>query len=137
MLNININNLLIFIMLGLLLIIIVHLLIKKFNLKFEKLFYENFLDKIMKVKQGPELLDDKLFSDVIPYDNQEDGRIGLDRCLEECNGVCVEYGMTGNAHCFPKLEKQPVNYFNALRDDTFEKNDDERKNKNALFANLR
>lgn len=49
------------------------------------------------------LLNDPLFKDVIYYENNIDsGRLGLDMCIEECNGNCVEYGQTGNAYCFPK-----------------------------------
>jgi hypothetical protein len=49
------------------------------------------------------LLNDPLFSDVIYYENDmTTGRIGVDMCIEKCNGNCVEYGQTGNAYCFPK-----------------------------------
>jgi hypothetical protein len=49
------------------------------------------------------LLNDPLFKDVIYYENNnESGRLGLDMCIELCNGNCVEYGQTGNAYCFPK-----------------------------------
>jgi hypothetical protein len=49
------------------------------------------------------LLNDPLFKDVIYYENNvQTGRLGLDMCIEECNGNCVEYGQTGNAYCFPK-----------------------------------
>lgn len=54
----------------------------------------------------PKYLDDKLFQDVILYDNDEDGRLGLDKCYEELikneGGYCVEFGQTGNASYFPK-----------------------------------
>ena len=49
------------------------------------------------------LLNDPLFEDVIYYENDmTTGRIGLDQCIEKCDGNCVEYGQTGNAYCFPK-----------------------------------
>ena len=49
------------------------------------------------------LLNDPLFKDVIYYENNiQTGRLGLDMCIESCNGNCVEYGQTGNAYCFPK-----------------------------------
>lgn len=28
--------------------------------------------------------------------------LGIDRCVVKCGGNCVEYGLTGNAFCFPK-----------------------------------
>ena len=51
-----------------------------------------------------DILDDKLFSDVIYYmsDNDLDGDWGLDKCMDDCDGICVEFGMTTNAYCFPK-----------------------------------
>lgn len=59
---------------------------------------ENFLVG----ENRPHFLDDKLFQDVLTFDNDEDGRLGLDKCLESNCGICVEYGLTGNAICFPK-----------------------------------
>ena len=48
------------------------------------------------------LLNDPLFKDVIYYENNvETEKLGLDTCIEECNGNCVEYGQTGNSYCFP------------------------------------
>lgn len=52
-------------------------------------------------KRRPEILDDKLFNDIVTYDNDIDGRLGLDKCLEQCQGKCVEYGISGVAQCFP------------------------------------
>jgi hypothetical protein len=49
-----------------------------------------------------DLFHDPVMSDVTYYDNDDDGRLGLDKCIEKCkNGSCVEYGVTGHAHCFP------------------------------------
>jgi hypothetical protein len=56
---------------------------------------------INKVDFGPNLLNDKVFSDIITYQNNSDGRVGLDKCYEDCKGTCVEYGITGIAQCFP------------------------------------
>lgn len=46
------------------------------------------------------------FPDVIAYDNDtETLRMGLDKCAEQCipkGGTCVEFGVTGNAWCYPK-----------------------------------
>jgi hypothetical protein len=56
------------------------------------------------VKQGPDPYEGKLFSDVTLYnnDNKLDGVLGLEKCIKNCKGMCVEYGMTGDAYCFPK-----------------------------------
>lgn len=56
---------------------------------------------------------DKLFDDVTYYPNRYDkeyktaeeiGKLvetGWMRCLQECPGKCVEFGVTGNSYCFP------------------------------------
>ncbi len=53
-----------------------------------------------------QLLDDPLFSDVILYNNDPDPykngqKSGLQKCFDNCNGVCVEFGISGIAYCFP------------------------------------
>lgn len=54
-----------------------------------------------------DILDDPLFKDVIVYNNdqnpyEEGGKIGLAKCLEGCDGKCVEFGVSGITFCFPK-----------------------------------
>lgn len=44
---------------------------------------------------------DKTFDDVFYYPNEPSGITGWDRCCKECPYRCVEYGVTGNASCFP------------------------------------
>jgi len=51
---------------------------------------------------------DKLFDDVVYYPNEynDDYKLndlktsGYDKCLEECPGNCVAFGLTDNAYCF-------------------------------------
>jgi len=51
---------------------------------------------------------DKLFDDVVYIPNKYVGDyplndidiLGIDKCLQECKGKCVEFGITGNAYCF-------------------------------------
>lgn len=80
---------------------------------------ENFLVDIKKTNKTGQrdrsLLDDPLFSDVKEYNNDNDGRLGLDKCLEYCNGHCVEFGQTGIAYCFPSANPIKANYNTALR----------------------
>lgn len=88
----------------LIIICIVLILVLTYVLFIRKPIEENFGDP-MTVKKTPEILDLKQqFDDIITYDNLPDGRIGLDRCIENCNGYCVEYGITGSANCFPARE---------------------------------
>ena len=42
---------------------------------------------------------DDIFMQSTTYEN-EDGRQGLDICLEKCKGNCVEFGMHGKSFCF-------------------------------------
>jgi hypothetical protein len=52
----------------------------------------------------------KQFEDLVVYENLANGRLGLDRCIENCKGYCVEYGLTGSAYCFPVKPTQPKNF---------------------------
>jgi hypothetical protein len=42
---------------------------------------------------------DELYENTLTFNNEE-GREGLDICLEKCRGNCVEFGMHGKAFCF-------------------------------------
>ena len=86
-----------------LLIWIIYLVYTKrehFAQAFPKLQFED----LRKNKPLNNIFEDKLFSDVITHENDLDGRLGIDKCIESCKGVCVEYGVTGLAHCFPEKE---------------------------------
>ena len=54
--------------------------------------------------EGSDLLEGQLFDNVIMYigDKTVQGELGLEKCIKKCDGMCVEYGMTGDAFCFPK-----------------------------------
>lgn len=58
------------------------------------------------------------FPDVIVYENDyTNNRMGLDKCAEKCipdGGQCVEFGMTGDAWCFPKVKFEPKNFKNDI-----------------------
>lgn len=69
-----------------------------------------FIEKFWIDETKPKILDDKLFDDVTTFENDEDGRLGLDKCLAANCGTCVEYGLTGNALCFPKYKPLGKNY---------------------------
>jgi len=67
----------------------------------DKYTNEKFGDPVS-VKKTPDILDiSKQFEDLIVYDNQPDGTLGLEKCYEGCKGYCVEYGLTGSAYCYP------------------------------------
>jgi len=63
--------------------------------------------KLENIKSGLTSYDDKTFDDVKEFlcDIKDFGESGLYKCLIGCNGTCVPYGPTGDAHCFPKDQK--------------------------------
>lgn len=92
---------------------IVLILVLIYVLFVRKPIEENFGDPVS-VKKTPDILDLKQqFDDIITYDNDPNGRIGLDKCIEKCNGYCVEFGLTGSAYCFPAREPT-VKDFNGM-----------------------
>ena len=60
--------------------------------------------ELTNIPTGTKTFDDPLFNDVAYYksDLKDADNSGIFQCLEKCKGTCVEYGMTGNAYCFPK-----------------------------------
>jgi hypothetical protein len=55
------------------------------------------------VREKSDALDGMLFEDVNLYQSEPvvDGELGLEKCIKNCKGMCVEFGMTGDAYCFP------------------------------------
>jgi hypothetical protein len=75
---------------------------------------EGFGDPVS-VKKTPDIIDvTKMFDDIIVYDNDPDGRIGLDKCIENCKGYCVEYGQTGDAYCYPVTEQKEKDFYGMI-----------------------
>jgi len=55
------------------------------------------------------LLDDSLFTQVVTYENDDypygnGNKLGIEKCIENCPGKCVEFGVTGIGYCFPPAE---------------------------------
>jgi hypothetical protein len=70
------------------------------------------------IRQGSDPLESNLFNDVIMYigDRTLDGELGLEKCIKVCDGMCVEYGMTGDAFCFPSnYEETKQKYIETLQ----------------------
>jgi hypothetical protein len=91
-------------LLGILLIVIIVFLYtssKKESMTSISKLYGN---KIENIKSGTRTYDDALFDDVKSYENDPNDALntGVYKCLDNCDGNCVEYGMTGLAYCFPK-----------------------------------
>ena len=107
------------------LIIIILLIIKVFKLeKFDNTFNSISSDPNVKRKNTISHLDiTKQFPEVNIFENDNDFRMGLDKCIEhkEKNnnkGHCVEYGYTGNAWYFPEVQ---IDYGN-FRKETIKSN---------------
>ena len=49
------------------------------------------------------LFNDLTFRNVLVYDNDPDGRLGLDRCLDNKVGYCIEYGYSGVGYYYPPI----------------------------------
>lgn len=102
---------------------------------------ENFLVDIKKINKTGQrdrsLLDDPLFGDVKEYNNDDDGRLGLDKCLEYCNGNCLEFGQTGVAYCFPSVNPIKPNYNTTLRSFENETEDVDRATERMSYPGLR
>lgn len=68
--------------------------------------YRKFSNQMQQkgVRQGTDALDGLLFEDVNLYESEHtvDGELGLEKCIKNCKGMCVEFGMTGDAYCFPE-----------------------------------
>ena len=65
----------------------------------------------------PDILDlTHQFEDMLVYNNDPDGRLGLDKCIEDCQGYCVEFGQTGTAYCFPVRETTPKDFSGVVAD---------------------
>lgn len=86
------------------------------------------------------LNEDKLFNDIIYFenDNEPGGLLGIEKCVKSCQGNCVEYGITGHAHCFPTRTVSESYYqkFQEMDSDMSTENIDQRENK-LEFPNMR
>lgn len=56
------------------------------------------------IRTGRDPYDDNVFADIITFNNDPiiNGKLGIEKCIEQCKGKCVEFGMTGIGYCFPK-----------------------------------
>jgi hypothetical protein len=86
-------------------------------------------------REGADPLEGMLFSDVVFFEGAHtvDGDLGLERCIKKCKGMCLEFGQTGDAFCFPadyaNISLYPVK--SDLHKNAIHPNDAE-NNKNAV-----
>ena len=69
-----------------------------------------------KIKQGSDQFNDTVFNDVKMFigDRTLGGELGLEKCIKGCDGMCVEYGLTGDAFCFPKKEPNEMKFTQTI-----------------------
>ena len=105
---------------------------ENFNTSFEQMEKEGVMNEI-----NAQLFDDLTFRDVVVYENDPDGRVGLDKCLDNKVGYCVEYGQTGVAYYYPPLQSDK--YYGQVinREPTQQHFDHEKTNEILIFPNLR
>lgn len=63
------------------------------------------LNKTKTLTKQIDLLEQKEFEDVVVFRSTPiwgEGLTGLQKCMENCVGSCVEIGVTNNAMCFPR-----------------------------------
>ncbi len=102
--------------------------------------YNTDFDKLKNNNPPNKFLDDDLFKSVVTYENDTfpEGKIGLEKCIQNCNGECLEFGVTGIAHCFPNEgDVIKSTFYETLRDKSYSTEMvDERPHK-LVYANLR
>ena len=102
--------------------------------------YNNSFDKLRKDKPISTIFEEPLFNDVITHQNNySTHKSGLDQCIETCNGMCVEFGQTGNAHCYPNSSGAIIksSFHESLRDKTYKTENYDEKPDKLHFPNLR
>ena len=70
---------------------------------------EDFAD----ITDSYSIFTDPMFSDIIKYmstisDNNKVVESGVEKCLKNCEGNCIEYGFTGVGICFPSSWTPPT-----------------------------
>jgi len=67
---------------------------------------EQTFDDIVSKRNEDTTFDDDLFKNAKFYDFKEGEEQGIDKCFRDCNGNCLEYGITGLAWCFSNEPKK-------------------------------
>jgi hypothetical protein len=102
--------------------------------------YDKYFDDLRKSKPLSITYEDPLYGDVKTYENDHiSNTSGLEKCLEKCDGLCLEYGQTGIAHCFPNPKGKIVksSFYEALRDKSYKTENYNERSHNLKFPNLR
>ncbi len=74
------------------------------TIKNEPIAFEEIEKEKMRNNSSADIFNNSTFNDVVIYDNNIDGRLGLDKCMEikkKNNGTCVPFGITGVAYYYP------------------------------------
>ena len=67
-------------------------------------FYREYVNKNNEIRSKEDVYN---FRDIVSYDNDiidnNVYKLGIEKCLEQCDGNCVEYGVTVVGVCFKKI----------------------------------
>ncbi len=102
-----------------------------------KIVYNRSFDALRKKPLIKIFAQDKLFQNTILYETDYEKHISGEKiCREKCNGVCVPYGLSGYATCFPKGEPM-ISHYEDLKDDAYGTENVDERGHELNFANLR
>ena len=97
-------------------------------------------DQLRKDKELISITVEPLFNDVVTHENNyKTNKSGLDECIETCNGMCVEFGQTSHAHCYPNPAGVVAKstFYESLRDKTYRTENNGEKPNDLKFPNFR
>lgn len=60
-------------------------------------------ENTINILMDPTFKDVKFMSNDVDFVYADGQKTGLEKCLEQCVGSCVDYGFSGNSFCFPRL----------------------------------
>lgn len=102
-----------------------------------KIVYNRNFDALRKQPLIKTFAQDKLFQNTILYETDYEKHISGEKlCKQNCTGVCVPYGLSGYATCFPK-DDPLISHYEDLKDNTYGSENVDERGHELNFTNLR